>query len=209
MVLIKHAINDPRGDQPKPYEPQLILRPRYIVHNIIPKAGHYNQVTTMDAFIIYKAAIDESLNLNYIILKEMADVRNHNTRALYYGALLTKVFNHFTVNLRGQRNQGISKGFSMNTIKKGIDFDSSEEERDVEMEYENMHDFASVRVMIPYTQNEGAPVDPNDQEQGQDEDDEMEHVDDDVLMGVHMDLICMECILLKRELRIKREYRLG
>ena len=32
----------------------------------------------------------------------------------------------------------------MNTIKKGIDFDSSEEEQDVEMEHENMHDFASV-----------------------------------------------------------------
>ena len=68
---------------------------RFIAHNIIPKAGHFNQVTTMDAFIIYKAAIDEPLNLNYIILKEMADVRNHNTRALLYGALLTKVFKHF------------------------------------------------------------------------------------------------------------------
>ncbi|GFZ01084.1 hypothetical protein Acr_14g0007190 [Actinidia rufa] len=63
---------------------------RYIAHNIISKAGHFNQVTTLDAFIIYKAAIDEPLNLNYIILKEMADVRNHNTRAFPYGALLTK-----------------------------------------------------------------------------------------------------------------------
>ena len=72
----------------------------------------------MDAFIIYKATIDEPLNLNYIILKEMADVRNHVTRAFSYGALLTKVFNHFEVNLVGQRNQGISKGFSMNKIKR-------------------------------------------------------------------------------------------
>ena len=76
----------------------------YIAHNIIPKAGHYNQVTTMDAFIIYKAALEEPLNLNYIILKEMADVRNHNTRAFPYGALLTKFFHHFNVNERGQRN---------------------------------------------------------------------------------------------------------
>ena len=107
---------------------------RYIAH-IITKAGHYNQVTPMDAFIIYKAVIEEPLNLNYIILKEMADVKNHNTRAFPFGALLTKVFSHFDVNLRGQRNQGMSKGFSMNTIKKGIDFDSSEEEREVEMDY--------------------------------------------------------------------------
>ncbi|GFZ06813.1 hypothetical protein Acr_18g0009830 [Actinidia rufa] len=161
---------------------------RYIAHNIIPKTGHYNQVTTMDAFIIYKAAIDEPLNLNYIILKEMADVKNHNTRGFPYGALLSKVFNHFVVNLRGQRNQGISKGFSMNTIKKGINFDSSEEEWDGEMKYENTHDFASVRAMIPYTQTEGIQVDPNEQEQEQDEGDEMDHVDEDVHKGVHMEM---------------------
>ncbi|GFY93171.1 hypothetical protein Acr_08g0015670 [Actinidia rufa] len=75
---------------------------RYIAHNIIPKAENYNQVTNIDAFIIYKAAMEEPLNLNYTILKEMADVRNHS----------------------------LSKGFSMNTIKKGVSFSSSEEERD-------------------------------------------------------------------------------
>ena len=161
---------------------------KYIAHNIIPKADHHNQVTTMDAFIIYKAAIDEPLNLNYIILKEMADVRNHNTWAFPYGALLTKVFNHFGVKLGGQRNQGLSKGFSLNTIKKGIDFDSSEEERDVEMEYENMHDFANIRAMIPYIQNEGVQVDPNAHEQEQDEGYETKCVDEDILEGVHMEM---------------------
>ena len=83
----------------------------------------------MDAFIIYKAAMEEPLNLNYIILKEIADVKNHSSQEFPFGALLTKVFNHFNVNLRGQRSQGLSKGFSMNTIKKGIYFESSEEER--------------------------------------------------------------------------------
>ena len=75
---------------------------RYIAHNIISKAGHYNQVTNMDAFIIYKAAMEEPLNLNYIILKEMADVRNYNTRALPFGALLTKMFLHFHVDIEYQ-----------------------------------------------------------------------------------------------------------
>ena len=90
---------------------------KYIAYNIIPKARHQNQVTTMDAFIIYKATMDEPLNLNYIILKEMADVRNHSSRALPSGALLTTVFNHFRVKFSGQRNQYISKGFSITTIK--------------------------------------------------------------------------------------------
>ena len=63
---------------------------RYIIYNIIPKKGHYNQVTTMDKFIIYRDAIEEPPNLNYIILKEMVDVKNHSSRALPFGALLNK-----------------------------------------------------------------------------------------------------------------------
>ena len=67
-----------------------------------PKAGQYNQVTTMDTFIIYRATIDEPLNLNYIILKEMANMKNYSNRALPYSAIITKVFNHFRVKFSGQ-----------------------------------------------------------------------------------------------------------
>ena len=90
--------------------------------------GHYNQVTNMDAFIIYKDAVDEPLNLNYIILKEMADVRNHSSQALPFGTHLTKVFNHFRVKVSGQQNQYISKGFSITMIKRGISVSSIEGE---------------------------------------------------------------------------------
>ena len=90
----------------------------------------------MDAFIIYKVAMEEPLNLNSIILKEMANVRNHNTQALSFCALLTKIFKHFHVSVRDQRNQGLDKGFSLNTIKKGKKFSSSEEK----MEDEDVHD---------------------------------------------------------------------
>ena len=67
--------------------------------------GHYNQVNNIDAFIIYKAAMEEPLNLNYIILKEMADVRNHNTRVLLFSAFLSKVFLHFQVSIHSQPSQ--------------------------------------------------------------------------------------------------------
>ena len=71
-----------RVTQTKELKKEFWLFHRYIAHNIIPKAGHYNQVTNMDAFIIYKATMDEPLNLNYIKLNEMDDVRNHSSRAL-------------------------------------------------------------------------------------------------------------------------------
>ena len=87
-------------------------------------------MTTIDAFIIYKVVVDEPLNNNYIILKEMTDVINHSSRALPFGALLTKVFNHFRGKLSGQQNQYISKGFSITMIKRSISIDSTEEERE-------------------------------------------------------------------------------
>ncbi|GFS38866.1 hypothetical protein Acr_00g0059940 [Actinidia rufa] len=137
----------------------------YIAYNIIPKAGHYNQVTIMDAFIIYKAAIDKPLNLNYIILKEMANVRNHSSRALPFGALLTKVFNHFRVKLSGQRNQYISKGFSITTIKRGISVDSNEGEDGKEEDAGTSHHAMEIEgnIEVP-PQTEETYVDPGAQD---------------------------------------------
>ena len=73
----------------------------------------------MDSFIIYRATIDEPLNLNYIILKEMADVRNHKNQALPFSDLLTKIFTHFRIKFSNQINQYIDGGFSKHMIKRG------------------------------------------------------------------------------------------
>ncbi|GFS46065.1 hypothetical protein Acr_00g0099940 [Actinidia rufa] len=89
----------------------------------------------------------------------------------------------------GQRNQGLSKGFFMNTIKNGIDFDSSEEEREDKMEYENMHEFESVCAMdverildiVPF-QIEGTQGPPNVQGQ---EGNERVHKEEHVHEGVN------------------------
>ena len=77
-------------------------------------------MTTMDSFIIYRVAIDEPLNLNYIILKEMADVRNHKNRALPFGVLLTKILKYFRVKFSNQINQYIDGGFYKHMIKRRI-----------------------------------------------------------------------------------------
>ena len=97
--------------QTKDLKKEFRLFHRYITYNIISKKGHYNQVTTMDNFIIYRAAIVESLNLNYMILKEIEDVRNHSSRALPFGALLIKIFKHFRLKFGRQLNQYIDGDF--------------------------------------------------------------------------------------------------
>ena len=93
------------ASQTKELKKEFRLFHRIIAYNVIPKKGHYNQATTMDSFIIYRSAIEALLNLNYIILKEMADVSNHKNRALLFGALLTKVFTHFKVKFRKKKKK--------------------------------------------------------------------------------------------------------
>ncbi|GFY97615.1 hypothetical protein Acr_12g0001560 [Actinidia rufa] len=138
----------------------------------------------MDAFIIYKAVVEELLNLNYLILKEMADVRNHNTRALPFGAFRTKIFLHFNISIKNQPSQGLGKGFSMNTIKKGKNLGVSEDER--EKERVNIHDMeVEGNLEIPL-QIEGIYVDPSTQkgEQDVEHDAKIENKEEDIHEGV-------------------------
>ena len=57
------------------------------------------------------SAIVQPLNLNYLILKEMADVKNQKSRALPFGAPLNMFFDHIRVNFRNQHNQHIDGNF--------------------------------------------------------------------------------------------------
>ncbi|GFZ06751.1 hypothetical protein Acr_18g0009210 [Actinidia rufa] len=128
------------ASQHKELKKEFRLFHKFISYNVTPKHGHHNQVSTMENFIIYRSAIEDPLNLNYIILREMAYVRTHKNRSLPYGALLTKIFEHFEVNLRNQSIQTIDEGFSSYMISRGITVDSTDEEDDLEMPSQAMGD---------------------------------------------------------------------
>ncbi|GFY87606.1 hypothetical protein Acr_05g0012450 [Actinidia rufa] len=137
----------------KYYQKMLALMHVYIAYNIISKAGHYNQVTTMDAFIIYKAAMDKPLNLNYIVLKEMDDVRNHSNRALSIVALLTKGYKIDSTEDEGKEDEA-DKGTSRlcDEIEENLDIPSSIQWRDEE----TMH--VEVPLQRESPMHEEAPV---------------------------------------------------
>ena len=86
----------------------------------------------MDSFIIYRNAVTKPLNLNYLILRKMADVKNHKNRVLSFGALLTKIFEQFRVSLRDQHNQYIDGSFTEHLISRGISIDTTENKEDEE-----------------------------------------------------------------------------
>ena len=107
---------------------------RFIAYNVIPKKGHYNQVTTMDSFIIFRSTIGRLLNLNYLILRDMVDVKRHKFKALPFGALLTKIFEHFRVSIRNQHDQHIDRNFTEHLISRGISLDTIDNKESEEEE---------------------------------------------------------------------------
>ena len=126
----------------------------------------------MDTFIIYKAAMKEPLNLNYIILKEMADVRNHNTRDLPFGAFLTWIFLHLNINLDNQPTIGLIKRFSKSTIKKGKNLGIDEGEREEERMDVDVEDNLAIIPMDGET-DAGYGTDPSNLEQEENAEHEM------------------------------------
>ena len=82
----------------------------------------------MDNFIIYRSAIGKTLNLNYLILREMDDVRNHKSRALPFGFFFIKVFKNFWVSFRNQHDQHIDGSFTEYLIRRGISIDTMKNE---------------------------------------------------------------------------------
>ena len=128
------------ASQNKELKKEYRLFHKFIAYNVVPKHGHYGQVSTMDNFVIYRSATMDPLNLNYIILREMAYIRNHKNRSLPYGALLTKIFEYFGVSLRNQTIQNIDEGFSSYIISRGITVDSTNKDDGLEIPSQTLGD---------------------------------------------------------------------
>ena len=78
-------------------------------------------------------------------------------------ALLTNVFHHFRVKVRGQRNQFIQKGFSITTIKRGISVDTTHE-KDEGVETSSRQNMeVKGNLEVPPPQTEKTYVDPSAQ----------------------------------------------
>ena len=116
------------ANQHKDLKKEYRLFHRFISYNITPKHGHHDQVSTMKNFVIYRGATKDPLNLNYIILREMANIHNRKNRSLPYSALLTKIFEYFEVSFRNQSDQHIDEGFSNYIISRGISIDSTDKD---------------------------------------------------------------------------------
>ena len=62
----------------------------------------------------------------------MDDVQNHKHCSLPYDAFLTKMFEHFRVSFRDQHDQHISENISTYMTSRGIEFDLTNSEKNIE-----------------------------------------------------------------------------
>ncbi|KAF9662218.1 hypothetical protein SADUNF_Sadunf18G0030400 [Salix dunnii] len=83
----------------------LLLRPRLlhriIAHNILPKKGHYDEVTFMELCLIDCMIQRRPINLPYIMIRNMILAYNKKQKALPYGQVFTTIFEHFDILLTG------------------------------------------------------------------------------------------------------------
>ena len=74
----------------------------FVQHNIgsyslVPRGGHKNEVSYLEAFLIYSIIVGRLLNIGYIIMNHIATCCERKTRILPYGRIMTKVFKAFGI----------------------------------------------------------------------------------------------------------------
>ncbi|KAL2498715.1 Uncharacterized protein Adt_24265 [Abeliophyllum distichum] len=71
-----------------------------IAHIIVPRKGHHDEVNHYDVFLLDSILLRRKLDFPYIMLQHMNSVLSGTRpKALPYGMILTKVFEHFRVSV--------------------------------------------------------------------------------------------------------------
>ena len=70
-----------------------------ITFSIIPRGGHREELSYVEAFLVDSLLVGHRVNLGYIMLNHMIAFCESTTWVLPYGRFLTKVFREFGLNL--------------------------------------------------------------------------------------------------------------
>ena len=85
----------------KPNAHSLMLTSRILHHivtnSLVPRGGHRNEVSYLEAFLVYSIIVGIHLNIGYTIMNHMAACCESKTRILPYGRIMTKVFKAFGI----------------------------------------------------------------------------------------------------------------
>ena len=98
-----------------------------ITYIFIPKGGHQDDVSFLEAFLVDNILIERKVNMGYIIFRHMKACSLSEDSVLPYGMFITKIVKYFNVNLRNEIHGKNLKSFdtynadslrSMHLVKK-------------------------------------------------------------------------------------------
>ena len=83
-----------------------------MISNIfIPKGGHRDDVSFLEAFLVDSILIERKVNMGYIIFRHMKACSLSEDLVLPYGMFITKIVKYFNVNLRNETDEKKIKSF--------------------------------------------------------------------------------------------------
>ena len=68
-----------------------------VTYSLVPQGGHRDEVSYLEAFLVYSIIVGRRLNIGYIIMNHMAACGESKTLILPYGHIMTRVFKAFGI----------------------------------------------------------------------------------------------------------------
>ncbi|KAI5676309.1 hypothetical protein M9H77_07259 [Catharanthus roseus] len=92
----------------------------HIISNIvIPNVGHNPSITNMHSFVMLAMHEHKKMNFGYIAIEHMLATQSSSTKCLPYGCFITKIFQHFEINLVGVGDHIVpGKIYNQNTFNR-------------------------------------------------------------------------------------------
>ncbi|GAB2279475.1 hypothetical protein Dimus_014114 [Dionaea muscipula] len=98
--------NAPGGIKRGDLHPRLLILHLWICSNILPKKGHMDEVSPFEVYLLYCFVQGIKLDLPTIIMKEIVRIKEADgSKALGFGALLTRVFENTPILLEEELNE--------------------------------------------------------------------------------------------------------
>ncbi|KAI5656745.1 hypothetical protein M9H77_25538 [Catharanthus roseus] len=86
---------------------------------IIPNVGHKSSITNMHAFVMLALHEHRRMNFGYMAIEHMLATQSSSTKCLPYGCFITKILQHFVINLVGIGDHtGHGKIYTQHTFKR-------------------------------------------------------------------------------------------
>lgn len=95
----------------------------FLAENVVPKSGHFKDLTPFQSYVLYQIVTKGALSLPYILMEEIADTGRSTYRSLPFGAFLTKVFKKFGVSFEDEPKMKLKGSIKDSTISQmGLPF---------------------------------------------------------------------------------------